>query len=162
MKDDLEPARGVAANLSSRDLAIVGHADLIGNIFIGQLLFGLADEGDLRDRIDAVRIVSRIGVRAVVVEGASHGDAALLHRYRRERREADDVADGEDVRRLGAVVLVHRDPSAGVRFDPGILEIEPVDVAAAAYSVKQRVALDALLALQVCDYIALRQFFNAL
>ena len=62
-------------------------------------------------------------------EGAGGGDAALLHRNRGQAGEADDVADGEDVGRLGAEVLVHRDAAARVGFDAGVGEIQLVDVA---------------------------------
>src|SRR5689334_17708712 len=97
MEDDLEAAGGVAANLSAADLSVVSDADFVGYVFIRELLLGLADEGDFRDGVDAVGIVGRIGVGAVVVEGARDSDATLLHGYRGERRETDDVADGEDV-----------------------------------------------------------------
>ena len=61
MKDHLQAAGGVAANLAARNLAIIRHADLVGDIFVGELLFGLADEGNLRDGINPVRITGRIG-----------------------------------------------------------------------------------------------------
>ena len=49
MKDELQPPGGIAADLPARGLAIVGHADFVGHVFLGQLLFGLAGEGDLRE-----------------------------------------------------------------------------------------------------------------
>src|SRR5215469_6722654 len=54
MEDQLQPPRGVAANLSARSLPVERHADLVWHILIGQLLLGLADKADLRDRVDTV------------------------------------------------------------------------------------------------------------
>ena len=97
-----------------------------------------------------------------VVEGARGGDAALLHGDRGECREADDVADGEDVFDVGAVVLVDGDAAAIVGLDAGGGEIEIVDGALAADRVEQRVAGDALLAFEIGDDGAVGQFFHAL
>ena len=92
-----------------------------------------------------------------VVEGACGGDAALLHRDGGEGGEADDVADGEDVGRLGPVVLVDGNAAAIVGFDAGGGEIEIVDVALAADGVEQRIARDFLLAFEIGDHGALGQ-----
>ena len=98
----------------------------------------------------------------VVAEGARGGDAALLHGDGGERGEADDVADGEDVRDLGPEVLVDRDAAAGVGFDAGGGEIQLVDIALAADGVEQRVALNLLLALEIGDDGAVGHLFDAL
>ena len=84
MEDELEAAGGVAANLAASDFAIEGHADFVGNIFVGELLFGFADEADFGNGVDAVGIEARVGEVARVVEGARGGDAALLHGDRGE------------------------------------------------------------------------------
>ena len=57
-------------------------------------------------------------------ERAQRRDAALLHRRRRERREADHVADGVDVLDRRAVVLVDLDLAALVGLDADRLEPE--------------------------------------
>src|SRR5437868_2528925 len=44
MEDKLEPAGGVAADLAARDLAVVGDTDLVGHVFIGELLLCFSDE----------------------------------------------------------------------------------------------------------------------
>src|SRR3984885_12315662 len=44
MKTNLQASGGVAADLASGDLAIIRHAHLVGNIFVGELPFGLADK----------------------------------------------------------------------------------------------------------------------
>ena len=59
-------------------------------------------------------------------ERVAHGDARLLHRRRRERREADDVAGGVDVRHGRAVVAVDVDVAALVDLDADRLEPEPL------------------------------------
>ena len=162
MEDQLQAAGGVAANLAARDLAIVGHAHFVGHVFVGELLFGLADEADLRDGVNAVGIDSwDWRCMRVVAEGAGGGDAALLHRDRGQAGKADHVADGEDVRHLGAEVLVDGDAAARVGFDAGGGQIQIVDVALAADRVEQRVAGDLLLAFQIRDHGAVGQLFHA-
>ena len=70
MEDDLQPPSRVSADLAAGDLAVVGHTDLVGHIFLGKLLFGLADEADLGDGVDAVGVKARVGDDALVAEGA--------------------------------------------------------------------------------------------
>ena len=140
MKDQLEAAGGVPANLASRCLAIVGHADFVGHVFVGELLFRFADEADLRNGVDAVGIKAWVGAGRIVVEGARGGNAALLHGDRSQRGKANHIADGEDVRDLGLEVLVHGDSAAIVGFKAGGFQIEVVDGSLAANGVEQRVA----------------------
>ena len=45
-----------------------------------------------------------------------------------EHRLADDVADGEDVRHVGAHLLVHRDEAALVHLHAGILRADQAPV----------------------------------
>ncbi len=161
MEDELQAAGGVAANLAARGLAIVGHADFVGHVFVGQLLFGFADEADLGNGVDAVGIKAGVGGGGVVVEGAGGGDAALLHGDRGQRGKADHIADGEDVLDLGLEVLVDGDAAAIVGFEAGGGKVEVVDGALAADGVEQRVAGDFLLAFQVGDHGAVGQLFNA-
>ena len=88
VEDELEPAGGVAADLAAGDLAVVSDADLVGDVLVGELLLGLADEADLGDGVDAVGVEAGIREHFVVAEGARGCDAALLHRDGSERREA--------------------------------------------------------------------------
>src|SRR5689334_9599198 len=78
-----------------------------------------------------------------------HRVAALLHRGRGQRRKTDDVADGIDVRRLGLVVLVDREPAAFVAGDPAFVEREALGRAAAADRIERLFGDDRLAALQV-------------
>ena len=80
------------------------------------LRLGDADPGDFRvgigDRGD------RLGVeRGFVAAGDFRRDLALVRRLVGEHRLADDVADGEDVRHVGAHLLVDRDEAALVDRD---------------------------------------------
>src|SRR5437016_3013307 len=54
VKDQLEEPGDVAEDLAAGDLLVARLADLVGRGGLGQLLFGLADHRDLRDRIDPV------------------------------------------------------------------------------------------------------------
>ena len=85
-----------------------------GTAAVGQLLLGLPAVGDLRDRVDADRL-QLLQLAGRLVERVVGGQPALVHARRGERREADHVADREDVRHRGAVLLVDGDPAAVVR-----------------------------------------------
>ena len=61
VKDELEAARGVAANLAAGGFAIERHADFIRHVFIGELFLGFADEADFGNGVDAVGIEAGIG-----------------------------------------------------------------------------------------------------
>ncbi len=54
VKDNLQTSCGIAPDLAARDLAIIGDPNFVGHIFIGELLLGLADKRDLRDRINSI------------------------------------------------------------------------------------------------------------
>src|ERR1700759_3323716 len=103
MEEELEAAFGVAADLAPGDFAVVGDADFVGNVGFGELLFGFADEGNLRNGVDAVGIAFGIAADREA-EGAGGGDAALLHGDGSQAGETDDVANGEDVRLLGTEI----------------------------------------------------------
>src|SRR5471030_617008 len=47
VENQLQPPRGIAADLPARAVAVVRHAHLIRHIFVGQLLFGFAGERNL-------------------------------------------------------------------------------------------------------------------
>src|SRR5271166_3901639 len=60
VKNQLQPPRRVAAYLSARNLPVVRYAHFVRYVFLGKLLFRLADEGDLRNGIDPVGIEAGI------------------------------------------------------------------------------------------------------
>ena len=92
----------VAEDLAAGELAVARDADLVRDARLRQLLLGLADEADLRDREDAER--ERPVVECGRCPNASQdGEPALLGRGRGEAREADHVAGGPDVVDRGAV-----------------------------------------------------------
>ena len=59
-------------------------------------------------------------------------DLALVHRLVGQHRLADHVADGEDVRDVGAHLLVDRDEAALVDRDAGVLRPDQLAVRPAA------------------------------
>ena len=91
------------------------------------LVLGDPDPGDL-----GVGVGHRRDHRGV--EEARHagrdlgGDLALVHRLVRQHRLADDVADGEDVRHVGALLLVDRDEAALVDEHAGVLGADQLAV----------------------------------
>ena len=88
----------------------------------------------------------------MIVESARGGDASLLHRDRSQRGKANHIAYCKDVLHLGLEVLIDRNAPAIVGFEAGGGQIQVVDVALAAHGIKQSVAGDALLALQIGDH----------
>jgi hypothetical protein len=80
--------------------------------------------------------------------GVVRGDPALLHGRGGQRREADHVAHRVDAGCLGAVVLVHLDPAAAVRGQPGGLQVQVRGHALAARGVHDGLGRDLLAALQ--------------
>src|SRR5258708_1771348 len=114
VEDQLQPSRGIPADLSARNLAIVRHADLVGNVLLGQLLLRLPDKADLRNRIDPIRIQPRIRQHVVIPKRPRRSHPALLHRHRSQRREPDHIAHRKDRRNLRPQVLIHRHAPARV------------------------------------------------
>src|SRR5882757_1824566 len=161
MKNNLQTAGGIAPDLPAGNLAIICDAHFVRHIFVGELLLGLADKRDLRDRINPVRIVAGIGDQVLVAEGARNGDSALLHRYRGQTGEANHVSHGEDVRHLGAEVFVYRDAAARIRLDANGAQVQLFYIAGAADRIEQRAAGNSLLAFKVRDYAAIGQLFYA-
>ena len=160
VEDQLQPSGGVAANLPACDLAIVGYAHLVGNVLFRKLFLGLADKADLRNRVDAVGIEARVREHRLVPKCTCGGDAPLFHRNGRQGREPDHVSRREYIRHLGPVVLVDRNPAAGIGLQPDVPELQLIHIALPSHCVQQRVARDLLLALQVRDHRPIRQFFD--
>ena len=82
-------------------------------------------------------MLARLELAAQHVAG---GAAALLHRRAGEGGEADDVADGVDVRHGGLELRVAADAAAFVDFQAGPVEVERVGVAGAADAEQHRFA----------------------
>jgi hypothetical protein len=113
-----------------------------------QLLLGLADHRDFRDRIDPVREQRRHAVGGDA-EAVADRQPPLLHRGRGERREPDHVADRVDALHLGAVVLVDLEAAAVVAAQPALVERQPARRTGAADRVERLVGNDALAAFEV-------------
>src|SRR5580658_203186 len=147
MKAYLQTSRGVAANLAARDLAIVRHTHFVGNVLIGELLFGFPDERDFGDGINAVRITGRVRDQ-LLAESSSRRDAPLLHRNGCQAGKSDYVADGVNVRLRGPIFAINFDAPARVGLYARGAKIQLVDITGTAHCVEQCVARQLFLALQ--------------
>src|SRR6202034_2440809 len=146
----LQHAVGVAGDLAAGQFAIPGHTDLVGHRLLGQIDLSRADIGDLRDRVDADRLQGSQAVYGLA-ERVAGRHAALVHRGRRQRGKADDVADGVDVVDLGLEQLVDEDPAAGIGLQPGVAKFEVFGLALPAGRVHHRFGGDLLAAGQAGD-----------
>ena len=121
--EQLEHAVRVAHDLAASELAVARDADLVGDRRPGEVVLGLAAVADLRDRVDADRLEGEQRVDRLV-EGGVRREPALLHGGGRERREADDVPDGEDVVDLGPEVGPDLDAAALVGGQADIVQVQ--------------------------------------
>src|SRR5690606_8187687 len=137
-------------DLAAGQLAVAGDAHLEGDLGFGEVVLGAAHEADLGDRVDADGL-DLVHPGDGLAAGVVGGEAALLHGRGGEGRETDHVADGVDVRDLGAVVGVHLDAAAVVGGQAGGLQAEVVGHAVPARGVHDGVGGDALAALQDGD-----------
>ncbi len=147
VEQDLQTPRGVAADLPARDLAVIREPDFVGHVLVGQLLLGAPDERDFRDRVDPVRIRARVGAQ-LETERVGGRQPALFHGDGRQAREPDHVPGRVDVRLRRPVLRVHRDAATLVGRQARRLQVELIDVADASHRVEQRVAGNALVALE--------------
>src|SRR5271154_6732336 len=125
-------------DLAACNLAVVGHADFVGNIGVGELLLGLPNEGNLGNGVNPVRVALRIGLHWQT-ESSCGGDAPLFHGNGSQAGKADHVAHREDVRLGGAEIRVNFNAAATVSLDSSRGQVQPFYVALAAHGVKQRV-----------------------
>ena len=94
-------------------------------------LLGLAGPGHLGVGVGHRRDLARIEERRLAVRRLGR-DMRLVHRLVRQHRLADDVADGEDVRHVGAHLLVDLDEAAIGDRDAGLVGADLLAVRAAA------------------------------
>jgi hypothetical protein len=160
IEEKFEAAGSVSPDLPASNLAEVGHANFVGNAFVGQLFFGFTDEGNFGNGVDAVGIVGAVGVDGHA-KGVGGSDAALFHGDGAEAGETNDVANGENVRLLRAVLIVYMDASAVVSVEAGGGEIEIIDIAVTADGVKERFAGDFLFGFEIGNDQMIGSFFDA-
>src|SRR5271168_3773772 len=98
-------------DLPTRDFAVVGHTDFIGNIGVGELLLGLPNKRNLGNGVNPVRVALGIGLHWQT-ESSCGGDAPLLHGNGSQAGKADHVTHREDVRLGGAEIRVNFNPAA--------------------------------------------------
>src|SRR5580704_17793553 len=128
MKDNFQAAGSVASDLAASDLAVVRHADFVRNVLVCELFFSLADERNLRDGINSVRITGWVGLNDFA-KRVGGGDAALLHGNRGQAGKPDDIAHGVNVGLGSTVVGIYFNAAARIEFDARRREIQLVDVA---------------------------------
>src|SRR6059036_828172 len=147
IEDELQQAFQVTDDLPARNLLVEGAADLVRHPFLGQFFLALAYRGDLGDRVDALgQHLGQCGLR--YIEGVATGQPALLHGGRGQRRKADHVPGGVDVRHFGLVVLVHLELARLVRGDARGGQVQHVGVGDPPHGVQQYVRDDGLAALE--------------
>jgi hypothetical protein len=147
-EEELEEPLVVARDEAARVQLVVAASDDVVDALLLQLLLGGTHVADLGNRVDREREVRRRSRRTLEAEGMPHGAAALVHRRRRERRIADHVAHGIDVRVHCLVARVHLEEPVGVRGDAQRLQSEVLGVAVASHAVEN--VDGALDALRVC------------
>src|ERR1700679_923830 len=96
MEDQLQPTGRITSDLSAGNLAVVRNANLVWHILFGELLFCLADEADLGNRINSVGIKSGLRKDRVVAKRPCGSHPALLHPHRSQRWKPDHIAHRED------------------------------------------------------------------
>src|ERR1700719_2292516 len=131
IKNQFQAAGGVAANLAARNCPEKRDTHFVGHPFLGELLFRFANERNFWNGVNPVRIVSAIRTNRNA-KGIGGSDATLLHGNGTKAREADDIADRENVWLLGAVIIVDRNAAPRIGFEAGVREIQFVDIALSA------------------------------
>src|SRR5881396_2145674 len=147
VEDELQQPFQIADDLPTRDLLVEGAADLVGNPFLGQLFLGLAYRGDLGDRVDAVGQHRGQG-GLLHAESVTGGEPALLHGRGGQRRKADHIPSGIDVRQLGLIVFVYLELAHLVRRDADGGQVQHVRVGYPSHGVQQYVRDNGLAALE--------------
>ncbi|MCO5546658.1 hypothetical protein L7F22_000092 [Adiantum nelumboides] len=143
--DELQHAVGVADDRAAGELPVAGQTDLVRDRRLGQLGLGLPAERDLGDRVDADRLqLAQLADR--LAERVVGGEPALVHARRRQRREADHVADRRDVLDRGPVLLVDLDAPPVVGPDTGRVQAQLLGHALPARRVHDHVGRDPLAA----------------
>ena len=96
-------------------------ASFLGEAGPGDFRIGVGDRRDLA------------GVEERLLAGGGLGcDVAFVHRLVRQHRLADDIADGEDVRHVGAHLLVDFDEAAIGDGDTGLVGVDQLAIGRAA------------------------------
>src|SRR5690606_25392328 len=108
------------------------------NAFVLGLLFGQADPGNLGVGVGDRRNHARIE-KAFLPGDDFGGDVGLVHRLVRQHGLADDVADGVDVRHVGAHLLVDLDEATVGNLHAGLVGVNVLAVGRAAHRLQDKV-----------------------
>lgn len=128
IEDEFQDAGVVACDGAAGHFAEASDTDFVGDAFFGEFLFGLSNDGDFRDGVDAVGHEMGVGFVGCA-EGVAGGLSALFHGGGGESGKSDDVAGGVDVGDAGLEIVVHFDEITIPQFYACGFEIEGAGVA---------------------------------
>src|SRR5262249_34680703 len=131
-------------NLRPGQAAKQGMTDFIRDAGFGQLPLSPADRADLGAGIDPGRDIVHHDPRAWLSENVRAGESPLHVGGARQRRKADDVADGVNVGQHCLKILVDLQVAAAVRDDADSVESQLVGVAGPAVGPQQDLSLELL------------------
>ena len=114
----------------------LAHADLDA-LRLG-FRFGQTHPGHFR--IGVGHAGNHLGVEEALLPGGGFGgDMGFMHRLVRQHRLADQIADGEDMRHVGAHLLVHRDETPIGDHNAGFLRADFLAIGRAARRLQDHV-----------------------
>src|SRR5690606_1692078 len=153
VEQDLQHPDRFATDLCPRGVLEERLANLVGNLVGGQLPLGLAQRTDLRNGVDTSGDVVH-ETPAVVLDDITGHRTPLVKRRTGQARPADHIASRIDIGDLGAIMLVHRQLTPTIGFQPDVLQAQAVGVAGTPVAPQQRIGLDLLAGLEIQHYAA--------
>src|SRR5580692_2874047 len=137
----------ISEHLAFGQFGVARQSDFVGNLFFRELFFGVADHGNLGDRINAAG--DEIGNHfAGLAEHVATGEAALLHGGAGERGEADDVSGGVDVVHAGLKIFVDHHFAAAIGLQSGGFDLQLITVGLPADGVEEPLPMDVFSAFE--------------
>ncbi len=128
---NLDDALGLAFGLRAVVLGEMPAQDVDLHVLVARFVFGQADMGEFGVGVGNPGNGAVIGACGHTKQRIPDDDAGMIARDMRELETACDVADGEDSPVGGAEPVVELQTALGI-FDAGLLQIEPLDIGAAA------------------------------
>ena len=117
--------------MSAGIVFIFGSPDDVIDVLLLAGFFGFPGCGDFGDRIDAHRQHRNNAPLVLKAERVADSHAALFHRSRRERREANHVAGRVDVRHRSPMIFVHFDVATRADTEASLIQRQAVHRGAA-------------------------------
>lgn len=107
-----------------------------------QLLLGLADPGDLGERVDNRGHAVVVDVRRAALRDRLHAHDTLVFGLVRQHGSLDAVTNGINVRHVRLELVIGGDASSVVRLDAHVLESELVRVRSTTDAHQQRITIE--------------------